>query len=44
MRSNMDPEMPFEFLTRKLNGKRFEEEIIKNWYIARHFVLDKFQR
>lgn len=38
----MDPEMPFEFLTRKLNGKRFEEEIIKNWYIARHFVLDKF--
>lgn len=42
MRNDQPLEMPFEYLTRKEDGKQFEEEIIKNWYIARHFVLDKF--
>lgn len=42
MRNDQPLEMPFEYLTRKENGKQFEEDITKNWYIARHFVLDKF--
>lgn len=42
MRNDLPLEMPFEYLTRKDNGKQFEKEIINNWYIARCFVLDKF--
>ena len=36
-------EMPFEYLTRKENGLKFEGDIVKNWYLARRFVLDKFR-
>ena len=36
-------EKPFEYLTRKENGKKFEDEIVRNWYIARSFVLSKFK-
>lgn len=36
-------EKPFEFLTRKETGEKFEEDIVKNWYIARAFVIDKLR-
>lgn len=36
-------EKPFEHLSRKENGKKFENEIVKNWYLARSFVLSKFK-
>ena len=32
-------ERPFEYLKRKDNAQSFPEEIVKNWYIARAFVL-----
>lgn len=35
-----DPESPFEYL-RRSNGKAFDEQTVKNWYIAREYVLDK---
>ena len=35
-------ERPFEFL-RKKDGSCFSEEIIRNWYIARAFVLHKLK-
>ena len=34
-------ERPFEYLRRRENGSRFENEVVKNWYIARAFILDK---
>lgn len=39
-------EQPFEFLLRKMGdkaGASFSEDIVRNWYIARAFVLYKFQ-
>ena len=33
-------ERPFEHLSRRENGKKFEEGIVKNWYIARAFILE----
>ena len=36
-------EKPFEYLTRKENGKKFEDEIVRNWYLARSLVLSKFK-
>ena len=38
----MSREKIFENLTRKESGQRFDSEIVRNWYIARQFVLDKF--
>ncbi len=35
-------EKPFEFLKRK-NGEGFSPETIKNWYIARAYVLEKLK-
>ena len=35
-------EKPFEFLKRK-NGKGFSSDTIKNWYIARAYVLEKLK-
>jgi hypothetical protein len=35
-------EKPFEFLKRK-NGEGFSSETIKNWYIARAYVLEKLK-
>lgn len=35
-------EKPFEYLRRK-NGDRFSEETIKNWYVARAYVLEKLK-
>lgn len=35
-------EKPFEYLRRK-NGDRFSEDTIKNWYVARAYVLEKLK-
>ena len=35
-------EKPFEFLKRK-DGDSFSAETIKNWYIARAYVLEKLK-
>ena len=35
-------EKPFEYLTRK-NGDKFSVDTIKNWYIARAYVLEKLK-
>lgn len=36
-------EKPFEYLKRKEDNKPFEEDVVKNWYKARAFVLDKLK-
>ena len=36
-------EKPFEFLKRLNNGGSFSDEIVKNWYIARSFVIDRLK-
>ena len=33
-------EKPFEYLRRQENGKPFEADVVKNWYIARAYVLE----
>ena len=40
---NIIKEKPFEYLRRMENGEKFGEETVKNWYIARAFVLDKLR-
>ena len=42
MSKNISKEKPFEYLRRK-NGNSFSPETIKNWYIARAYVLDKLK-
>ena len=42
MSKNISKEKPFEYLTRK-NGDSFSVETIKNWYIARAYVLEKLR-
>ena len=42
MSNNIYKEKPFEYLRRK-NGDRFSEDIIKNWYVARAYVLEKLK-
>lgn len=39
----MIKEKPFEFLKRLNNGGSFSDEIVKNWYIARSFVIDRLK-
>lgn len=34
-------EKPFEFLRRQKTNEPFSEEIVRNWYVARAFVLEK---
>ena len=36
-------EKPFEHLVRRENGMNFEEEIVKNWYIARSYILERLK-
>ena len=36
-------ERPFEYLRRKDTGEPFPEETVKNWYIARHYILKRLQ-
>lgn len=39
-------ENPFKYLKRRVGDKKgqpFESDVVKNWYIARHFVLEKFR-
>lgn len=40
--NNIEKEKPFEYLRRK-NGECYTSETIRNWYIARAFVLDKLK-
>lgn len=39
MKTNAIEEKPFELLRRR-NGAKFEDEIVRNWYIARQYVND----
>ena len=34
-------ERPFEYLRKKENGSKFKDELVRNWYIARAYILDK---
>ena len=36
-------EKPFEYLRRKENGEKFEDEIVRNWYLSRAYVLEKLK-
>ena len=40
---NIIMEKPFEHLVRRGTGMKFEEEIVKNWYIARSYILEKLK-
>lgn len=40
---NIIIEKPFEHLRRMDNGDKFNEEIIKNWYIARSYILERLK-
>lgn len=42
MSKNINKEKPFEYLKRK-NGDSYSAETIKNWYIARAYVLEKLK-
>ena len=42
MSNLMCKEKPFEYLTRK-NGDKFSSDTIKNWYVARAYVLEKLK-
>ena len=36
-------ENPFEYLRRQEDGKPFDQETVKSWYLARAYVLDKLK-
>ena len=36
-------ETPFEYLKRRATGEPFDSQTVRNWYIARAFVFDKFK-
>lgn len=40
MKHKVMRERPFEYMRRKLEGTAFPEETVRNWYIARAYVLD----
>lgn len=40
---NILKEKPFEYMRRMENGSPFETETVKNWYIARAYVLEKLK-
>lgn len=39
----MERERPFEYLKRKDTNEPFPEETIRNWYIARSYILEKLK-
>lgn len=39
----MERERPFEYLKRKGSNEPFTEETVKNWYIARSYILEKLK-
>ena len=39
----MERERPFEYLKRKDTNESFPEETIRNWYIARSYILEKLK-
>ena len=42
MSKGFKKEKPFEYLRRK-NGERFSDETVRNWYVARAYVLDRLK-
>ena len=36
-------ERPFEYLRRKGSNEAFEQDVVRNWYVARAYVLDKLK-
>lgn len=40
-RKTLKREAPFQYLRRKENNEPFTEETVRNWYIARAYVLDR---
>ncbi len=43
MKTTVIRERPFEYLRRRGGGEAFPEETVRNWYIARAFVLDRLK-
>lgn len=43
MKKKMVRERPFEYLKRKDTNEPFPEETIRNWYIARSYILEKLK-
>ena len=43
MKNKAIMERPFEYLRRSGDGQPFPEETVRNWYIARAYVLDKLK-
>lgn len=43
MKQEVLRERPFEYLRRRDTGEAFPEETVRNWYIARAYVLDKLK-
>lgn len=39
----MERERPFEYLKRKGSNEPFTEETVRNWYIARSYILEKLK-
>ena len=44
MKKKYKGEKPFEFLRHKETNEPFSEEIVRNWYVARAFVLERLSR
>ena len=43
MKRKIDPEKPFEFLRYKNTNEPFPEETVRNWYVARAYVLHRLE-
>ena len=43
MRHRILRERPLEYLRRRADGESFPEQTVRNWYVARAFVLDKLK-
>ena len=43
MKKKIARERPFEYLRRLEDNQPFSQEIVRNWYIARAFVLDRLK-
>lgn len=43
MKKEMVREQPFEYLRRRDTNEPFPEETVRNWYVARAYVLDKLK-
>ena len=43
MKKELVRERPFEYLRRQNTNEPFSEETVRNWYVARAYVLDKLK-